>query len=165
MRYFDNTYTEGSLVTMGVAQKNKIVTLNEKRVKLQIFDTAGQERFRTLTTGYYKAADCVFLVYDCSDEESFDCVANWVQQIEVHANENIMRILIANKVDLPADKRKITREQGEQVAQQFGFTYMETSAKAGLGVKEMFENSAIEMAQKQKELIKESVSDNNAGEK
>ena len=78
-RYFDNTFQEENLLTMGVAQKFKRITLEEKVIKLQVFDTAGQERFRTLATNYYRQANCITLVYDVTDPPSFDHVSNWVQ--------------------------------------------------------------------------------------
>ena len=86
-----------------------------KQVKLQVFDTAGQERFRTLTANYYKAAMGVLLLYDVTDEKSFENTSNWVRQIDIHASENIKKFLIANKVDLE-EKRVISTEQGEQMA-------------------------------------------------
>jgi Ras-related protein Rab-8A len=85
--------------------KIKKIFLDNKWVKLQIWDTAGQERFRTITTAYYKGAMGILLVYDVTDERSFQNVKNWMRQIEQHASENVNKVLIGNKCDVPASER------------------------------------------------------------
>ncbi len=78
-RYFDNQFQANNLATIGVAQKFKVVSILNKSVKLQVYDTAGQERFRTLTHGYYNNANGVILMYDVTREESFDNTTNWLR--------------------------------------------------------------------------------------
>ena len=73
-------------------------------MKLQIWDTAGQERFRTITQTYYKGAMGIILAYDCTSEDSFNNVRNWVRQIDLHANQNVEKILVGNKADLEGKK-------------------------------------------------------------
>lgn len=77
----------------------------DAKVKLQIWDTAGQERFRTITTAYYRGAMGILLVYDVSDESSFNNVRNWMRQIDQNAAENVNRVLIGNKCDVDASER------------------------------------------------------------
>ncbi len=97
--------------------KIKTIDLDGKRVKLQIWDTAGQERFRTITTAYYRGAMGILLVYDVTDEQSFNsstlaCVLshlctdirNWIRNIEQHAADHVEKVLIGNKCDMVADK-------------------------------------------------------------
>ena len=96
-------------------------------VKLQVWDTAGQERFRTITQTYYKGAMGIVLVYDCCDENSFNNIRNWIKQIETHAAKDVAKLLIANKAD-KEDDRVITNEQGQQLAEEYGLRYFETSA-------------------------------------
>ena len=83
--------------------------IDGKNVKLQIWDTAGQERFRTITQTYYKGAMGIILAYDCTQEESFQNVKNWVRQIELHASQNVEKVLIGNKADW-AEKKVVSTE-------------------------------------------------------
>lgn len=94
---------------LGIDFKIKTINIDGKNVKLQIWDTAGQERFRTITQTYYKGAMGIILAYDCTSEESFNNVRNWVRQIEVHASQNVEKVLIGNKADL-TDKKVIETE-------------------------------------------------------
>ena len=104
--------------------------MDGKNVKVQIWDTAGQERFRTITQAYYKGAQGIILAYDCTSEASFDNVQNWVRQIELHASKDVKKILLGNKCDMKSDK-KITKEQGEEIAKQNNMAFFETSAQNG----------------------------------
>jgi Ras-related protein Rab-8A len=124
------------------------------------WDTAGQERFRTITTAYYRGAMGILLIYDVTDEKSFNSqspgrsyspimrstnshlygwadIRTWHANIEQHASEGVNKILIGNKSDWQ-DKRQITPEQGRALADEFGIRFMETSAKVNEGVEEAF---------------------------
>jgi Ras-related protein Rab-8A len=119
--------------------KIKTITLDSgKKVKLQIWDTAGQERFRTITTAYYRGAMGILLVYDVTNEQTFLNVKNWMRQIDTHAAENVCRVLIGNKCDVPADQRVVSYEQGKALADEFGVAFFETSAKENLHVDDAF---------------------------
>lgn len=109
-----------------------------KRVKLQIWDTAGQERFRTITTAYYRGAMGILLVYDVSDEKSFENVRGWMRNIEQHASSSVNKILIGNKCDVSEEKRAITKARGQALADEFGIPFFETSAKASVNVEDAF---------------------------
>ena len=80
-----------------------------------MWDTAGQERFRTITQTYYKGAMGIILVYDVTQELTFNNITNWLKQIDSHASEDVARVLVANKIDLP--NRVVSKEQGEQLSQ------------------------------------------------
>ena len=80
-------------------------------MKLQVWDTAGQERFRTITQTYYKGAMGIILVYDCTEESTFNNIQNWLKQIETHASSGVAKVLVANKTDLP--NRVISTERGQ----------------------------------------------------
>ena len=110
-----------------------------------MFDTAGQERFKNLTTGYYRQANAVILVYDVSDRVTFDSTQNWVYSIDKHAQPNVMKVLVANKVDL---KREVTSQEGIDMAKQYGMKYVEASAFSGQGTKEIFEDICEELVTK-----------------
>lgn len=109
-------------------------------MKLQVWDTAGQERFRTITQTYYKGAMGILLVFDCTQEATFNNITNWLKQIESHASEDVAKVLVANKTDLP--NRVISTEQGEQLAKEYGLTYFETSALQGTNIAELFYHMA-----------------------
>lgn len=120
LRFADDNFTISHISTIGIISKFnsfhlgidfkiKTINIDGKNVKLQIWDTAGQERFRTITQTYYKGAMGIILAYDCTSEESFNNVRNWVRQIEVHAQPNVEKILIGNKADL-VDKKVIDYE-------------------------------------------------------
>jgi Ras-related protein Rab-8A len=111
--------------------------VDDQKVKLQVWDTAGQERFRTITQTYYKGAMGIILVYDCTEESSFNNVKNWLKQIDQHAQSNVKKVLIANKCDKP--DRIIEPEKGKELAAQFGLDFFETSAKTGKNVNEVFD--------------------------
>nr|ABR27273.1 Rab A61 [Nyctotherus ovalis] len=137
MRYAENTFTENFFNTIGVDFKIKTTTLDSKIIKLQIWDTAGQERFRTLTSSYYRGAHGILIVYDVTDQDSFECVKNWVSEVDRLANDTVCRILIGNKCDREAD-RKITFEQGADLAKQYEMPFLEALAKTSFHVEEVF---------------------------
>lgn len=117
--------------------KVKKVNIDGKTIKLQIWDTAGQERFRTITSAYYRGAMGILLVYDITDTASFNNVRNWVRNIEQHAGDNVNKVLVGNKLDLEA-KRAVSRAEGQALADEFGFRFVETSAKDNTNVEEVF---------------------------
>ncbi|KAJ9100781.1 GTPase Ypt2 [Naganishia cerealis] len=117
--------------------KIRTIELDGKRIKLQIWDTAGQERFRTITTAYYRGAMGILLVYDVTDEKSFQNIKTWHQNVEQHASDGVDKILIGNKCDWD-EKRAVTLEQGRQLADELGIRFVETSAKDNEGVEEAF---------------------------
>ncbi|EMP24050.1 Ras-related protein Rab-8A, partial [Chelonia mydas] len=100
-------------------------------------DTAGQERFRTITTAYYRGAMGIMLVYDITNEKSFENIRNWVRNIEEHASPDVEKMILGNKCDVN-DKRQVSREQGEKLAIGFGIKFMETSAKANINIENAF---------------------------
>ncbi|KAK3816688.1 MAG: ras family-domain-containing protein [Benniella sp.] len=137
LRFSDDSFTPSFITTIGIDFKIRTIELDGKRIKLQIWDTAGQERFRTITTAYYRGAMGILLVYDVTDERSFANIRNWFSNIEQHASEGVNKILIGNKCDMP-DKKVISREQGQALADEFGIRFLETSAKSNICVEEAF---------------------------
>jgi Ras-related protein Rab-8A len=97
--------TTSSLFLCRIDFKIRTIELDNKRIKLQIWDTAGQERFRTITTAYYRGAMGILLVYDVTDESSFNNIRNWIRNIEQHASDNVNKILVGNKADMDESKR------------------------------------------------------------
>ncbi|KAF9183736.1 GTP-binding protein [Haplosporangium sp. Z 11] len=137
LRFSDDSFTPSFITTIGIDFKIRTIELDGKRIKLQIWDTAGQERFRTITTAYYRGAMGILLVYDVTDERSFSNIRNWFSNIEQHASEGVNKILIGNKCDMP-DKKVVTKDQGQALADEFGIKFLETSAKSNICVEEAF---------------------------
>jgi Ras-related protein Rab-3C len=133
-RYADDSFTSAFVSTVGIDFKVKTVFRHDKRVKLQIWDTAGQERYRTITTAYYRGAMGFILMYDITNEESFNSVQDWVTQIKTYSWDNAQVILVGNKCDME-DERVISFERGKQLAEQLGVEFFETSAKENINVK------------------------------
>ena len=129
------TRTGGSFCA-GIDFKIKTINVQDQRVKLQVWDTAGQERFRTITQTYYKGAMGIILVYDCTEETTFNNISNWLKQNETHASQGVAKVLVANKTDLP--NRVIPTERGQALAEEYGLKFFETSAKTGSNINEMF---------------------------
>uniref|UniRef100_A0A8C2SNT9 small monomeric GTPase n=1 Tax=Coturnix japonica TaxID=93934 RepID=A0A8C2SNT9_COTJA len=116
-RYADDSFTSAFVSTVGIDFKVKTVFKNEKRIKLQIWDTAGQERYRTITTAYYRGAMGFILMYDITNEESFNAVQDWSTQIKTYSWDNAQVILVGNKCDME-DERVVFTERGKHLAEQ-----------------------------------------------
>ena len=137
-RYSDNTFSETYLSTIGVDYKLKNVSLeNGKIAKLQIWDTAGQDRFRSIAKNYYKGANGIIVLYSVTDKRSFTNVKIWINQIKTEVKENVTIILVGNKID-DEEHREISTEEGEELAENFGLKFYECSAKTGENVNSTF---------------------------
>ncbi|KZO99732.1 ras-domain-containing protein [Calocera viscosa TUFC12733] len=137
LRFCDDAWTPSFITTIGIDFKIRTIELDGKRIKLQIWDTAGQERFRTITVAYYRGAMGILLVYDVTDERSFNNIRTWYSNVEQHASEGVNKILIGNKCDWD-DKRAVSVQQGEELANELGVRFLETSAKQNINVEEAF---------------------------
>ncbi|KAK3705177.1 hypothetical protein QZH41_013971, partial [Actinostola sp. cb2023] len=134
VRFKDGAFLSGSFIsTVGIDYKNKIVELEGSRIKLQIWDTAGQERFRSITHAYYRDSHALLLLYDVTNESSFENIRAWLAEIYEYASQDVIIMLLGNKADLNK-QRAVTREQGEKLAKDHNVAFMETSAKTGLNV-------------------------------
>ena len=98
---------EIKFIFSGIDFKIRTIELDGKKIKLQIWDTAGQERFRTITTAYYRGAMGIMLVYDITNEKSFDNIKNWIRNIEEHASADVEKMILGNKCDMN-DRRQVT---------------------------------------------------------
>ncbi|XP_054646089.1 ras-related protein Rab-8A isoform X1 [Dunckerocampus dactyliophorus] len=139
-RFSEDAFNSTFISTIGIDFKIRTIELDGKKIKLQIWDTAGQERFRTITTAYYRGAMGIMLVYDITNEKSFDNIKNWIRNIEEHASADVERMVLGNKCDVN-DKRQVSRERGEKLALEYGIKFMETSAKANINVENVSEDT------------------------
>ena len=151
--YFEDFYSP----TVGFEFLTFCVTVEDKTIKLQIWDTCGQEVYRSLISSFYRSASLAIVVYSIDNEESFTHIEKWLNDIKTQSNPDIKIFLVGNKADLE-DKRKISHEEGEKLSNDHKFSYfMETSAKTGFNVQNVF----IEAAKKlylQHEEIKNRIS-------
>ncbi|XP_032811594.1 ras-related protein Rab-3C-like [Petromyzon marinus] len=151
-RYSDDTFSSAFVSTVGIDFKVKTVYRNDKRVKLQIWDTAGQERYRTITTAYYRGAMGFLLMYDITNEDSFNAVHDWATQIKTYSWDNAQVILVGNKCDLE-DERVIAMQRGKQLGDQLGFEFFETSSKDNINVRQTFERLVDVICEKMAESL------------
>ncbi|CAD8109620.1 unnamed protein product [Paramecium primaurelia] len=137
MRYSENQFTNNFYNTIGVDFKTKTITIGEHNVKLQIWDTAGQDRFRTITCSYYRGAQGIIIVYDITDRESFENVKTWIAEIDKYASESVNRMLVGNKADI-TERRQVSYEEGLELSRQYQFPFYETSAKSSINIEAAF---------------------------
>ncbi|XP_034938134.1 ras-related protein Rab-30-like [Chelonus insularis] len=142
-RFTQGLFPPGQGATIGVDFMIKTVEVENEKVKLQIWDTAGQERFRSITQSYYRSAHALILVYDISCQPTFDCLPDWLREIEEYASNKVLRILVGNKID--REDREIPTHVGEDFAQRHGMYFLETSAKEAENVERLFMEIAAEL--------------------
>ncbi|URD73704.1 ras-related protein [Musa troglodytarum] len=148
LRFSDGSFTTSFITTIGIDFKIRTIELDGKRIKLQIWDTAGQERFRTITTAYYRGAMGILLVYDVTDESSFNNIRNWIRNIEQHASDSVNKVLVGNKADMDESKRAVPTSKGQALADEYGIKFFETSAKTNLNVEQVFFSIARDIKQR-----------------
>jgi Ras-related protein Rab-8A len=163
-RFSDDAFNSTFISTIGIDFKIRTIELGDKKIKLQIWDTAGQERFRTITTAYYRGAMGILLVYDITNEKSFENIKTWIKNIEQHASADVEKMILGNKCDME-DKRKITKEQGEQLAKEYNVKFMETSAMNRTNVEKAFTEIASDIKNKmdQREVTAPAANDRGGG--
>lgn len=136
LQYIDNKFISNYELTIGVEFGTKVLKFNNQSVKLNIWDTAGQESFRSIVRSYYKEATIALLVYDITNINSFNSLQKWLDDV-TGMSHNPYMMLVGNKIDL-ANKREVTIEQGKMFALEHGMSFIETSALNGTGVDDAF---------------------------
>ena len=147
LRYADDTFRTKHISTIGVDFKIVNVKIGETTVKLQIWDTAGQDRFRTISSTYYRGAHGAIVVYDVTSSQSFYNVEHWINDMNAY-NQNVYKILVGNKDDDPngtSVSKIIETKEAQTLAKQLNVNSFETSAKENINVKEVFEDMAHEL--------------------
>ena len=147
LRYIHDKFNEEFQSTIGVEFGAKNLKIEDKIYRIQIWDTAGQETFRSITRAYYKNSVCACVVYDITNRNSFQNVKSWIEDCKKQSPKTVYMVLVGNKVDLE-DKREVTSEEGSLYAQKNGMLFFETSAKTGKNIEEIFINSSYEIAKR-----------------
>lgn len=136
-RLIDDAFSADNSSTIGVEYLSTVIEVDGQPIKLQIWDTAGQEKFRSIAKSYFRHAVGVILVYDITDRKSFDDLSFWLNDVHSLCDPNAAITLIGNKLDL-ADRRAVTPAEAQAFASNHQLTYLETSARGGDNVNEAF---------------------------
>ncbi|XP_039069070.1 ras-related protein RABE1c-like [Hibiscus syriacus] len=126
LRFSDGSFTTSFITTIGIDKINANLGYCWARAVSNI------------TTAYYRGAMGILLVYDVTDESSFNNIRNWIRNIEQHASDNVNKILVGNKADMDESKRAVPTSKGQALADEYGIQFFETSAKTNLNVEEVF---------------------------
>ena len=137
LRFADNIFNETLQSTIGVDYKTRTIELEGKIIRLQIWDSAGQERFMNISPNFLRPAHGIIVVYDVTNQESFDNVRTWLQEIDCYASENVNKLLVGNKCDLTT-KKVVDCTTAKKYAEELGFTFLETSVKNATNVQKVF---------------------------
>jgi len=137
LRYTQNEFTHEYMPTIGIDFRLKTIEVKGKTIKVQVWDTAGQERFRTITHNYYRGAHGIALVYDVTNEASFQNIRKWIQDVHTYAEQSVNLVLIGNKCDL-VNKKVVETSRGQALADEYDIKFFETSAKTDSNVEEAF---------------------------
>ena len=144
LRYIHDRFNEEFHSTIGVEFGAKNIQVDGKIFRIQIWDTAGQETFRSITRAYYKNSVCAFIVYDITNRSTFDNIKGWVEDCKKLSPKTVLMILVGNKIDLE-DKREVSYDEGSTYAQKNGLLFFECSAKTGKNIDELFMQSTREI--------------------
>ena len=146
-KFIDGTFYNNFDTTIGVEFGAKLISCNNKNIKLQIWDTAGQETFRAITKSYYRSSSGIILVYDVTQRSSFNNITSWINDLKEINISNRPVILIGNKIDL-IETRQVEKEEGEQLADNHGFLFKEISVKLNSNVATIFNELAEHILKK-----------------
>ena len=142
-RYVNETFEENYQATIGLDFQSKNITIHDQDVRLILYDTAGQEKFRSLIPTYIREAQIILLIYDIADRDSFDSMPKWISDVFDVKNSEAVFVLIGNKLDLE-NQRKVSFEEGKRLAQEKSFLFQEVSAKDGKNFETLFEKQIYE---------------------
>lgn len=144
IKFTRNKFDADFQPTIGVELGSKNIEIKKKVYRIQIWDTAGQEQFRSITRSYYNNSVCCVLVYDITQRNSFDDLIKWLDEINSNCPKSVIKILVGNKCDL-INERKISFDEGKQFADENGLLFLEVSAKTGENINEIFYITADEI--------------------
>ena len=146
-RYTNGTFKEEYLSTVGLDYYSKEEIIDGKTINIKLWDTAGEERYKSLTQNYFRNAEGVLLVFDVTNTDSFNNLKDWISSIKLNMEGNnifIPIVIIGNKLDME-DQREITKEQAEQFVSENKYKYFETSAKTGEGIDKSIRELAVQI--------------------
>ena len=142
-RFMNNTFTEEYQATIGLDFQSKNVQIDNQDIHLLLYDTAGQEKFRSLIPMYTRDANIILLVYEVTSKDSFLHLNHWLNDLTTVKKDEVIFVVVGNKTDLE-DKREVSREEGEQFAKDNDYLFAEVSAKYGEGFQDLFYKNLFE---------------------
>ena len=138
-KYCKNEFSNSYITTVGIDFQVKLLNINDKKIKIQIWDTAGEERYRVVAKNYFNTSDGFIIMYDITNRDTFDSISNWIEQIRESTPNYKKSVLFGNKSDLNK-LRNVQINEGKELAQKNDFKFFETSAKDGLNLNEGIES-------------------------
>ena len=135
LRFTDNIFQEIYLATVGIDFKIKTETINNKQYKLFLYDTTGQEKYKSIALNIIKNAQGIILMYDITDRKSFESIPDWIKSVKDAKGSNFPMILLGNKLD-KEDVRVIKEKEGKELADEYNIKFFETSNKTGINIQE-----------------------------
>jgi len=149
LSYIEDTFTENHVSTIGVDYKIKIFDYQKtsELIKLQIWDTAGQDKFRAITKNYFRGSDGILLIYDTTCSKSFKNVRKWISQIKEALADEACIVLVGNKIDLE-DKREVEKNEAQELSNEYNIKFIEVSAKNNKNIDVAFKALVDEMMDK-----------------
>ena len=143
-RFMYDSFDNACKATIGIDFLSKTMYLEEGTIRLQIWDTAGTERYRSLIPSYIRDSTVAVVVYDITVADSFYKTSKWIEQVRAERGKDVIIMLVGNKTDL-IDKRQVPVREGERIAKEVNAMFIETSAKAGHNVKQLFRRIAADL--------------------
>ena len=162
-RFYQDKFEQEYQATIGLDFHSKNTEINGTTVRLLLYDTAGQEKFKSLIPMYIRDANIILVVYDITLKDSFTHTEHWVNETKDLKRDDAIFVLIGNKIDLD-DKREVTTKEAEDFAIQKGFLFHEVSAKSGDGIEDLFQNKIFPEISKKFKIGEEGETDENNGE-
>ena len=135
IRFTKNKFDETYLSTIGIDYQDRIINIENKLYKLMYYDTAGEEKYKSIPKNYIKNMQGIILMYDITDKSSFDSIIDWISDVKEIKGENFPMILVGNKIDLN-ESREVTEEMGYELAEKNQIEFFETSNKDGTNIQE-----------------------------
>ena len=149
-RFTKGYFSESQSSTIGVDFGMKTLDVHGDKIKLQCWDTAGQEKFRALTQSYYRNADAVILVFDITKKGTFASIPQWLSDVQKYTSKNTVRVLVGNKTDLKGNVRMVNTRSAANLAEFEDLLYLETSAKWDDNVEMLFTELAEQLRENAK---------------
>ena len=145
LQYSQGQFNPEYQLTIAVEFGTKNLEIRKKIYRIQIWDTAGQENFKSITRAYFQSSACAIVVYDISSRDTFNNASNWIEDCKSQCSKTTFMVLVGNKLDL-ANERQISTGEGQELADKYGMLFFETSAKDGTNVDKIFNESADNIA-------------------